>query len=67
MSRDDARTLRAGRHTVEIKRPGKVLFPGGEGAKADAVDQTRTDPWAGLPARGRSLGPARRRLAAMCS
>lgn len=30
---------------------------------ADAVDQARTDPWAGLPARGRSLGPARRRLA----
>ncbi|MER6681443.1 non-homologous end-joining DNA ligase [Streptomyces olivaceoviridis] len=34
---------------------------------ADAVDQARTDPWAGLPARGRSLGPARRRLADMCS
>ncbi|MGW2713797.1 non-homologous end-joining DNA ligase [Streptomyces sp. NPDC001356] len=34
---------------------------------ADAVDQARTDPWAGLPARGRSLGPARRRLADMRS
>lgn len=33
MSRDDARTIRAGRRTVEIKRPGKVLFPGGGGAK----------------------------------
>ncbi|POX61475.1 ATP-dependent DNA ligase [Streptomyces sp. Ru62] len=33
MSPDDARTLRAGRRTVEIKRPGKVLFPGGGGAK----------------------------------
>ncbi|KOV74997.1 MULTISPECIES: non-homologous end-joining DNA ligase [unclassified Streptomyces] len=33
MSRDDARAIRAGRRTVEIKRPGKVLFPGGGGAK----------------------------------
>ncbi|WP_030856382.1 non-homologous end-joining DNA ligase [Streptomyces sp. NRRL S-37] len=32
---------------------------------ADAVEQARTDPWAGLPGRGRSLGPARRRLAAL--
>ncbi|MFF7971499.1 non-homologous end-joining DNA ligase [Streptomyces sp. NPDC007905] len=30
---------------------------------ADAVDQARTDPWSGLPSRGRALGPARRRLA----
>ncbi|MFC9163192.1 non-homologous end-joining DNA ligase [Streptomyces fungicidicus] len=30
----------------------------------DAVAQARTDPWAGLPRRGRALGPARRRLAA---
>ncbi|MFF3909915.1 non-homologous end-joining DNA ligase [Streptomyces sp. NPDC001848] len=29
---------------------------------ADAVDQARTDPWADVPSRGRSLGPARRRL-----
>ncbi|WP_112468901.1 non-homologous end-joining DNA ligase [Streptomyces triticisoli] len=29
---------------------------------ADAVDQARTDPWAGVPRRGRALGPARRRL-----
>ncbi|MEV5872846.1 non-homologous end-joining DNA ligase [Streptomyces sp. NPDC052101] len=29
---------------------------------ADAADQARTDLWAGLPSRGRSLGPARRRL-----
>ncbi|MEV6840754.1 non-homologous end-joining DNA ligase [Streptomyces sp. NPDC051133] len=33
MSRGDARPLRAGRRTVEIQRPGKVLFPGGGGAK----------------------------------
>ncbi|MDX3728176.1 non-homologous end-joining DNA ligase [Streptomyces caniscabiei] len=32
---------------------------------ADAVDQARTDPWAGALARGRALGPARRRLAAL--
>ncbi|MEV5954887.1 non-homologous end-joining DNA ligase [Streptomyces sp. NPDC051987] len=32
---------------------------------ADAVDQARTDPWAGVPARGRALGPARRRLDAL--
>jgi bifunctional non-homologous end joining protein LigD len=33
---------------------------------ADAVDQARTDPWAGLlPDRGRSLGPALRRLHAL--
>lgn len=30
---------------------------------ADAADQARTEPWADLPARGRALGPARRRLA----
>ncbi|MEF9907581.1 non-homologous end-joining DNA ligase [Streptomyces sp. P9-A2] len=29
---------------------------------ADALDQLRTGPWAGLPRRGRALGPARRRL-----
>ncbi|MFE9448547.1 non-homologous end-joining DNA ligase [Streptomyces sp. NPDC006739] len=32
---------------------------------ADAVDQARTDPWAGLLGRGRALGPARRRLEAL--
>jgi bifunctional non-homologous end joining protein LigD len=32
---------------------------------ADAVDQARTRPWAGLTDRGRSLGPARRRLDAL--
>jgi bifunctional non-homologous end joining protein LigD len=31
----------------------------------DAVDQARTDPWAGLLNRPRSLGPARRRLDAL--
>ncbi|WP_371575190.1 non-homologous end-joining DNA ligase [Streptomyces sp. NBC_01314] len=32
---------------------------------ADAVEQARTDPWAGAMSRGRALGPARRRLAAL--
>ncbi|MFI7411949.1 non-homologous end-joining DNA ligase [Streptomyces sp. NPDC049627] len=32
---------------------------------ADAVEQARTDPWAGLMGRGRALGPARRRLDAL--
>ncbi|GAB2714194.1 non-homologous end-joining DNA ligase [Streptomyces bullii] len=32
---------------------------------ADAVEQARTDPWAGLLRRGRALGPARRRLNAL--
>ncbi|MGW1672047.1 non-homologous end-joining DNA ligase [Streptomyces sp. NPDC002324] len=31
---------------------------------ADAVEQARTNPWAGAMSRGRALGPARRRLAA---
>ncbi|MEW1778772.1 ATP-dependent DNA ligase [Streptomyces sp. NPDC086777] len=34
---------------------------------ADAVDQDRSTPWADIPARGRSLGPARRRLDALRS
>ncbi|MFD3734204.1 non-homologous end-joining DNA ligase [Streptomyces sp. NPDC058632] len=32
---------------------------------ADAVAHLRTGPWAGLPRRGRALGPARRRLNAL--
>ena len=32
---------------------------------ADAVDQARTNPWAGVMSRGRALGPARRRLDAL--
>ncbi|QOV34368.1 non-homologous end-joining DNA ligase [Streptomyces ferrugineus] len=32
---------------------------------ADAVQQARTDPWSGVPRRGRALGPARRRLDAL--
>ncbi|WP_200303127.1 non-homologous end-joining DNA ligase [Streptomyces adelaidensis] len=32
---------------------------------ADAVEQARTNPWAGALGRGRALGPARRRLAAL--
>ncbi|CAM5401699.1 hypothetical protein SGLAM104S_05755 [Streptomyces glaucescens] len=31
MSGADARRVRAGRRTVEVRRPGKVLFPGGDG------------------------------------
>ncbi|WP_328432316.1 non-homologous end-joining DNA ligase [Streptomyces sp. NBC_00453] len=32
----------------------------------DAVDQARTEPWAGILGHGRALGPARRRLDALC-
>ena len=32
---------------------------------ADAVEQARTNPWAGAMSRGRALGPARRRLTAL--
>jgi bifunctional non-homologous end joining protein LigD len=32
---------------------------------ADAVEQARTDPWAGVMSRSRALGPARRRLDAL--
>lgn len=46
MTRDDVRTVRAGKHTVEVHRPDKVLFPGGDGAKeytkADLVDYYRS-------------------------
>ncbi|MGW3588452.1 non-homologous end-joining DNA ligase [Streptomyces fungicidicus] len=45
MSDDGARTVRAGRRSVEIRRPGKVLFPGGRDAaqytKGDLVDYHR--------------------------
>ena len=44
-ARDDVRTVRAGKHTVEVHRPDKVLFPGGDGAKeytkGDLVDYYR--------------------------
>ncbi|MFE0254024.1 non-homologous end-joining DNA ligase [Streptomyces sp. NPDC059010] len=43
---DDARKVRAGRRTVEVKRVGKVLFPGDGGAeeytKGDLVDYHRS-------------------------
>ncbi|MFJ4206334.1 non-homologous end-joining DNA ligase [Streptomyces sviceus] len=46
MTRDDVRTVRAGKRTVEVHRPDKVLFPGGDGAKeytkADLVDYHRS-------------------------
>lgn len=46
MSHDAARTVRAGRRTVEIRRPGKVLFPGGAGVeeytKGDLADYYRS-------------------------
>ncbi|MEU3187864.1 non-homologous end-joining DNA ligase [Streptomyces sp. NPDC006923] len=32
---------------------------------ANVLEQARTRPWAGVPSRGRALGPARRRLAAL--
>ena len=46
MSGGAARTVRAGRHTVEVHRPDKVLFPGGAGGaqeytKGDLVDYHR--------------------------
>ncbi|MFC9910077.1 non-homologous end-joining DNA ligase [Streptomyces sp. NPDC127197] len=45
MSGDDVRTVRAGRRTVEVHRPDKVLFPGGgdakEYTKSDLVDYYR--------------------------
>ncbi|WP_086739035.1 non-homologous end-joining DNA ligase [Streptomyces glaucescens] len=46
MSGADARRVRAGRRTVEVRRPGKVLFPGGDGhpeyTKGDLVDYYRS-------------------------
>ncbi len=46
MSRDDARTIRAGRRSVRIQRPGKVLFPRRRGerreyTKGDLADYYR--------------------------
>ncbi|MFC8002219.1 non-homologous end-joining DNA ligase [Streptomyces olivaceus] len=46
MSGDGTRTVRAGRHTVEVHRPDKVLFPAGadgepEYTKGDLVDYHR--------------------------
>ncbi|MEV5013233.1 non-homologous end-joining DNA ligase [Streptomyces sp. NPDC053780] len=46
MSGGGTRTVRAGRHTVEVHRPDKVLFPAGEGGapeytKGDLVDYHR--------------------------
>ncbi|MEV8549330.1 non-homologous end-joining DNA ligase [Streptomyces glaucescens] len=46
MSGAQTRTVRAGRRTVEVRRPGKVLFPAGEGhpeyTKGDLVDYYRS-------------------------
>ncbi|MGW0815707.1 non-homologous end-joining DNA ligase [Streptomyces viridiviolaceus] len=48
MSGEAVRTVRAGRHTVGVHRPDKVLFPGGDGdggveeyTKSDLVDYYR--------------------------
>ncbi|MET7454315.1 non-homologous end-joining DNA ligase [Streptomyces sp. NPDC005574] len=45
MSGDDTRTVRAGKRTVRVHRPGKVLFPGAgdakEYTKGDLVDYYR--------------------------
>ncbi|MFI1358613.1 non-homologous end-joining DNA ligase [Streptomyces sp. NPDC020898] len=42
MSDDQVRRVRAGRRTIDVHRPGKVLFPGGDGVKeytkSDLVD-----------------------------
>ncbi|MEV7796851.1 non-homologous end-joining DNA ligase [Streptomyces sp. NPDC087512] len=35
MTQDAVRTVRAGRRTVEVHRPGKVLFPAGNGPSGD--------------------------------
>jgi len=46
MTGDDVRTVRAGKLTVQVHRPDKVLFPGGDGAKeytkGDLVDYHRS-------------------------
>ncbi|MEU1479877.1 non-homologous end-joining DNA ligase [Streptomyces sp. NPDC005760] len=46
MTGDGVRTVRAGKRTVEVHRPDKVLFPGGDGAKeytkGDLVDYYRS-------------------------
>lgn len=49
MSGDAGRTVRAGKRTVEVHRPDKVLFPGGDGdgaakeyTKGDLVDYYRS-------------------------
>ncbi|MET7479357.1 non-homologous end-joining DNA ligase [Streptomyces sp. NPDC005648] len=60
MSDDGVRTVRAGRRTVEVHRPDKVLFPGGGGAKeytkGDLVDYYRSAAPLLLPhLRGRPL------------
>ncbi|MBQ1098850.1 non-homologous end-joining DNA ligase [Streptomyces sp. b94] len=61
MSGGTARTVRAGRHTVEVHRPDKVLFPKGEGGaqeytKGDLVDYHRAAAPFMLPhLRGRPL------------
>ncbi|PKW11050.1 hypothetical protein BX260_6349 [Streptomyces sp. 5112.2] len=60
MSPGDARTVRAGRRTVRIQRPGKVLFPGGAGVaeytKGDLADYYRSvAPWLLPHVRGRPL------------
>ncbi|MEU6148149.1 non-homologous end-joining DNA ligase [Streptomyces sp. NPDC047081] len=57
---DDVRSVRAGRRTVEVHRPGKVLFPGdGDGkeyTKGDLVDYYRSVAAFMLPhLRGRPL------------
>ncbi|MEU9169618.1 non-homologous end-joining DNA ligase [Streptomyces sp. NPDC048420] len=45
MTKDAVRTVRAGRRTVEVHRPDKVLFPGGDGVKeytkGDLIDYYR--------------------------
>lgn len=75
MTADGVRTVRAGRRTVEVHRPDKVLFPGGGGAKeytkADLVAyHQEIAPYMlphlrGRPPGGRAPGPARRRLDAL--
>jgi bifunctional non-homologous end joining protein LigD len=55
-ARTETRTVRAGRHTIELSRPDKVLFPDDGLTKADLVDHYRTVAPRMLPQlRGRPL------------
>ncbi|GGR74922.1 hypothetical protein GCM10010236_31970 [Streptomyces eurythermus] len=62
MSRGAARTAGVRRQDLAWKQVDDPGLGARRWTLAGAVEQARTEPWAGLPRRGRSLGPARRRL-----